>query len=116
MWRKFKLNKDQTIHWISLDVFFELHAKQKFIIVDVREMDEFLEGHIPEAILVDHYNFTQFADSYDKDQPLLIYCRTQRRNKQAARRFAYKGFKHIYCLEGGVELWKQEGKEIVRRF
>ncbi len=106
-WKKFKLGKDKSIQWISVDDFQKLSQTIKFLIIDVSDIDEYLESHIPHAIHIDEYNFTRATNDCDKQKPILIYCPNGPKSKTIARRFAHQGFTEIYCLEGGFNAWRE---------
>ena len=68
-----------------------------FIILDVREQDEFNEGHIPDAILLPYTEIENKAEEMlpDKDKQILVYCRSGRRSKIAAESLAKLGYTNI---------------------
>ena len=103
--KKFKLEKNKSIHWISVKDFQKLYQTKNFLIIDVSDVDEYLEAHIPSAIHIDEYNFTCATDDCDKSKPILIYCPKGPKSKVIAMRFAHQGFTEIYCLEGGFRAW-----------
>lgn len=76
------------------------------VIVDVRREDEYVQGHIPGAILIP--NETIGEDPIDAlpdfDQIILIYCRSGRRSKEAAQKLADKGYSNVYEF-GGIIDW-----------
>ena len=77
-----------------------------YLIVDVRRPDEFAEGHIEGAINVPNEGIAEEMPEElpDKDQLLLIYCRTGRRSKEASAKLAKIGYKNIYEI-GGINTW-----------
>ena len=77
-----------------------------YLIVDVRRPDEFAEGHIEGAINVPNEGITDEMPEElpDKDQLLLVYCRTGRRSKEAADKLAKIGYTNIYEM-GGINTW-----------
>ena len=79
------------------------------IIVDVRRRDEYDAGHIPGAILIPNESIgaEQPEQLPDKDQILLIYCRSGRRSKEAAQKLADMGYTNIYEF-GGIIDWTGE--------
>lgn len=79
------------------------------IIVDVRRQDEFDQGHIPGAILIPNESIfsTPPAELPDKNQKILIYCRSGNRSKQAASKLAEMGYTNIYEF-GGVNTWQYD--------
>ena len=79
------------------------------VIVDVRRMDEYLEGHIPGAVLVPNEDIGNTPPSKlpDKDQIILVYCRSGRRSKEASQKLADMGYSRIYEF-GGIIDWTGE--------
>ena len=77
-----------------------------YLIVDVRRPDEFAEGHIEGAINVPNEEIVDEMPEKlpDKDQLLLVYCRTGRRSKEAAEKLAKIGYTNIYEI-GGINTW-----------
>ena len=76
------------------------------VIVDVRRQEEYDAGHIPGAILIPNESIGSEAPEAlpDKDQILLIYCRSGSRSKQTARKLAAMGYTRIYEF-GGIITW-----------
>ena len=79
------------------------------IIVDVRRQDEYDSGHIPGAILIPNESIeTEPPEELpDKEQIILIYCRSGRRSKEAAQKLADMGYTNIYEF-GGIIDWTGE--------
>ena len=79
------------------------------VIVDVRRADEYATGHIPGAILIPNESIgTEKPEQLpDKDQIILIYCRSGNRSKQAAQKLADMGYTNIYEF-GGINTWTGE--------
>ena len=81
----------------------------KEIILDVRTAEEYSEKHIPGAINIP--NETIGADDIpelpDKDQLILIYCRSGNRSKQASEKLAKQGYTNIVEF-GGINSWTGE--------
>lgn len=84
-------------------------ADDGHLLVDVRTKEEFEEKHLPGAILlpVDDIKDGRLERLPDKDQTILLYCRTGRRAKDAAEYLAKKGYTNIYEI-GGIIDWKGE--------
>ena len=86
-----------------------------FLIVDVRRQDEYESGHIPGAICVPNESIgtSEIPELPDKDQTLLVYCRSGRRSKEAAQKLADLGYSDVREF-GGIIDWTGEtvdGKE-----
>ena len=79
------------------------------IVLDVREQDEFDEGHIPNAILIPYTEIDAKAEGIltDKDAQILVYCRSGRRSKIAAESLANLGYTNVKEF-GGIIDWKYE--------
>lgn len=84
-------------------------ADDGHLLVDVRTQAEFEEKHIPGAILlpVEDIKDGRLERLPDKDQTILLYCRTGRRAEDAAAYLAKKGYTNIYEI-GGIIDWKGE--------
>jgi rhodanese-related sulfurtransferase len=79
------------------------------IILDVRTPQEFAEGNIPGALLVDVNgpDFNAKVDAMDKNKQYLIYCRSGSRSVTACNAMAKKGFTDLTNLLGGYQAWAQ---------
>ena len=80
-----------------------------YIILDTRTQAEYDEGHIPGAIVIPHDEITDRAEEElpDKDQLLLVYCRSGRRSKLAAEALVKLGYTNIKEF-GGIIDWPYE--------
>ena len=93
---------------ISADEAKEMMDTQSdYLILDVREADEYQSGHIPGAVLfpvgsIDASSAEQIIPS--KDTLLLIYCRSGNRSKTAASALAELGYTQVYEF-GGINDW-----------
>lgn len=106
---------DQIIKDITPKEAYDLIKKNKdnkdFIIIDVRTPEEYKEGHIKNAKLID-FNAGEFdkeVEKLDKGKKYLIYCRIANRSGEAATQMMEKGFKEVYNMEGGIVQWEAEG-------
>ena len=74
-----------------------MDTESDFIIVDARTTEEFAEGHIPDAVLIPEYEIADRAPSElpDKDQLILVYCRSGRRSKIASQALADLGYTNV---------------------
>ena len=87
-----------------------LHATDSRVI-DVRESSEF-EGplcHIPGAELVPLHDLPAKAADWNKDQSLILVCRSGRRSAEGAALLAARGFKHLLNLRGGMQAYRAAG-------
>ena len=83
-----------------------MDSEEGYIILDVREQEEFVAGHIPGAILIPYTQIEEKADEMlpDKDQLILVYCRSGRRSKIAAEALVKLGYTNIKEF-GGILDW-----------
>ena len=86
-----------------------MDSGEEIIIPDVREQDEFDEGHIPGALLLPYTEIENNAEGLlpDKDKLILVYCRSGRRSKIAAEALAKLGYTNVKEF-GGIIDWKYE--------
>ncbi len=89
-----------------------MDSGKEYVILDVREQDEFDEGHIPSAILIPYTEIENKAEEMltDKDAQILVYCRSGRRSKIAAESLAKLGYTNIKEF-GGIIDWPYEVEE-----
>ena len=95
---------------ISMEEAMKLmETEQGYIILDVRSQEEFDQGHIPGAILIPDTEINARAEEVlpDKDQLILVYCRSGRRSKLAAADLAELGYTNIKEF-GGIIDWPYE--------
>jgi rhodanese-related sulfurtransferase len=88
--------------------FTTLMNEPNTVILDVRTREEYKDGHIPHATLINFHdqNFSQELDSLDKSKTYLVYCAAGGRSSQASTLLTQKGFKNVYNLEHGFSQWK----------
>lgn len=86
-----------------------MDTQEGYIILDVREQDEYDESHIPGAILIPYTKIEAQAEDVltDKDQLILVYCRSGRRSKIAAEALVALGYTNVKEF-GGIIDWPYE--------
>lgn len=85
------------------------------VILDVRTPEEFAEGHIDGAVMIDFYR-DDFADELgqlDPDVPYVLYCRSGNRSGQTRAMMAELGFAAVDDVDGGVIAWQAAGLPLV---
>jgi len=80
-------------------------------VIDVRTPREYAESALIDAANINWKDstFIQQVLSYDKDEPILVYCRSGARSAEAAAAMRKEGFTEVYELDGGIEKWLQAG-------
>lgn len=94
----------------------------EIVVVDVREPDEFEQGHIPGAVNIPRGWLEFKADptcpAYDErigpDKPILIYCPFGGRSALATAALQELEYANVTNLEGGLEAWKNAGYPVER--
>ncbi len=83
-----------------------IDTESDYIIVDARTEEEFAEGHIPHAILIPEYEIADRAPTElpDKNQLILVYCRSGRRSKIASAVLVELGYTNVKEF-GGIIDW-----------
>ena len=83
--------------------------EEGYIILDVRTQEEYDQGHIPGAIVISHEEIAEKAEDVltDKNQLILVYCRSGRRSKIAAEALVELGYTNIKEF-GGIIDWPYE--------
>ena len=86
-----------------------MDSEEGYIILDVRTQEEYDEGHIPGAIVISHEKIEEKAEEVltDKNQLILVYCRSGRRSKLAAEALVELGYTNIKEF-GGIIDWPYE--------
>ena len=84
-------------------------TEDNYIILDVRTAEEFAEKHIPNAINIPNETIgnEELAELPDKNQLILVYCRSGNRSKQASEKLVALGYTNIYEF-GGINDWTGE--------
>ena len=101
---------------VGVDEFQTFIANPAVQLLDVRSRDEFDEGHIAGATLID-VNDSTFVEQamaiLDKQRPVAVYCRSGRRSARAANLLSAQGCQ-VTNLAGGVMAWQDAGKALVK--
>ena len=86
-----------------------MDTEKDCVIIDARTEEEFAEGHIENAILIPEYEITNRAEKElpDKEQLILVYCRSGRRSKIASEELVKLGYSNVKEF-GGIIDWPYE--------
>ena len=86
-----------------------MDSESGYIIIDARTQEEYDQGHIPGAIMIPEYEIVDRAENElpDKDQLILVYCRSGRRSKIAAEELVKLGYTNVKEF-GGIIDWEYE--------
>lgn len=86
-----------------------IESSENLVILDVRRPEEYLVSHIPQAILIPDYEISSRAikELKDKNQLILIYCKSGIRSAKCASFLTSIGYTNI-CDFGGIVNWPYE--------
>lgn len=90
---------------------------QDAVIVDIRDLGEYKDGHIPQAR---HIPFNGLQERLGelakiKDKPLVLYCRTGATSQSACALLKKNGFTDVHSLNGGLSTWLDAKLPISRK-
>lgn len=84
---------------------------RKAQLVDIREPNEFENGHILGARNIPLSQFRMRIKEFRADQPVYIYCQSGMRTGRAAQMLRRHGVQEIYDLKGGFKMWNGKVKK-----
>ena len=106
----------QNFENIEVKEFAELIADSNVVVLDVRTADEYAEGHIKGAILIDQFKsdfLEQAKAKLPTEKTIAVYCRSGRRSANAAGILAKEGYKPVN-LKGGIIAWRKENQPVTQ--
>ena len=79
--------------------------KEKYLVIDVRDAKEYKEGHVKHAINIPHTDIEKEAERISawKEKPVVVYCNTGKKSKEAAEKLTKAGFKDVSDAKGVKE-------------
>jgi rhodanese-related sulfurtransferase len=90
-----------------------VEAEPNGFFADIRESFEYRSSRIKGFINIPSSgNINRVMDAIDKNRPVFLYCTSNARGRRVATRFADNGFTRVYCLDGGIRAWQNEGYPI----
>lgn len=116
-WMILALNSCQSQpNRLMLNDFEKAISKPNVQLVDVRTPAEYKSGHLKNAINIDYNspNFKAEISKLDKKKPLYIYCASANRSGHALKELGSLSFVELGDLIGGIQVWREARKEIVK--
>ena len=101
---------EKTYRQITMEEAITMMEEETgYIILDVRTAQEYSEKHIPGAINIANESIgtEDISELSDKDQLILVYCRSGNRSKQASEKLVKLGYTNIVEF-GGINSWPGE--------
>jgi len=93
-----------------------LRSSEPPVMIDVRDPDEYRDGHIEEATNISR-GFLEFriaSTAGDPATPVVLYCQTGLRSMLAAKALHDLGYQNVVNLQGGYQKWAQSGLPVVK--
>lgn len=88
------------------------------VVIDVREADEFNQGHIPGAINIPRgileFKLSATPELEARDLHIVLYCKTSGRGAMAAKSLKDMGYIHVKSIAGGCDAWIEAGKPLAK--
>jgi rhodanese-related sulfurtransferase len=92
----------------EIKAILDQDKKGEFLLLDVRQPEEYEAGHIPGAMLIPLGELELRKGELDPNRKIITYCRSGRRSMAAAIALCGLGFESVYHLDGGVLAWPYE--------
>ena len=91
-------------------------GRAPFLLLDVRAADEWATGHLPQAKHLDRGFLEIKIETLapDRNQPIVCYCESGTRSLFAASTLTAMGYRNVRNLQGGIQRWRAEGREVVK--
>ena len=101
---------------ISSQKLVQLVNSENAIVIDVREANEYSEGHIVDAINIPFASFESRSDELNKhkDKPLIVACKMGQHSGSAGTILRKKGFTNVLRLTGGMAEWRGQNLPVVK--
>ena len=93
----------------------KLNGNNEFTLIDIREKDEWDEGHLSGALFLPRGFLEVKVERIvtDKEHPVILYCAGGVRSALAAKSLAELGYKKVVSMAGGYGEWKNNGYDFV---
>jgi len=90
-----QISVEETKEMISSDIY----------LLDIRDKGSYDSGHINGAIHLSNENIDEFVMNADKEKETIIYCYKGISSRDAAKYFSEIGFREVFSMRGGYEMW-----------
>lgn len=101
-------SKESGITKIDVETLQNRLENEEITLLDVREVDEYVGGHIEGAVNAPLSSLNETELPYPKDEPVYVICRSGNRSAQAAQLLKERGYTEIYDVSGGMIAWEQK--------
>ncbi|WP_353134090.1 rhodanese-like domain-containing protein [Limnohabitans sp.] len=106
-----------TVQEISVDQAIQA-IQTCDVLIDVRETEEYLAGHLPGAVHMSRgmleFKMASNPAMQPRDLKIVLYCKTSGRAALSACSLAGMGYSHIQSISGGIDAWMAAGHEVFK--
>ncbi len=106
-WRQF-LTPVSSLNFEQCKTFLDGMSAHDVTILDVRQPNEYQNGHIPGATLIPLPQLERRIAELDPQKPTVVYCAVGGRSRIAAQMLMCKGFGEVFNLTGGIRAWESQ--------
>ena len=93
-------------------------VKQCDVLIDVREADEFAQGHLPNAVHMSRgmleFKLSASPQFQSRDLKVVLYCKTSGRAALCAKAMQEMGYMHVVSIAGGIDAWMAAGLPVIK--
>jgi len=104
-----------TIQEISVDQAVTA-IKDCDVLIDVRETEEYLAGHLPSAVHISRgmleFKIAANPNLQSRDLKIILYCKTSGRSALCAKSLASMGYQNVQSIAGGIDAWVGAGNAV----
>ena len=100
---------------VTTDQFLKGKNEANAIILDVRTENEYQNGHLENAVLINIYapDFSSKIKDLNKDNTYYVYCRSGARSRSAVKLMRKEGFSKAFNIKGGIHQLSRKGIKLV---
>jgi rhodanese-related sulfurtransferase len=100
---------------VSPQTLTSMVNKQKALVIDLRDPNEFKQGHITGSRNIPYARLTEKLQELPKDGPIILVCQLGQVAGTAARQLKSQGIQDVAKLEGGLSNWKSQSLPLVKK-
>lgn len=104
------LTTTQHVEEVGIEVLDSRSADA--VLLDVREPEEYDEGHIPGAVSLPQADLAVRMDEIPRDRPVYLVCQSGSRSMRAAQFLKQMGYVDVQNVRGGTTAWQESGRAV----
>lgn len=105
----------QSFRHLSVSDASAVITKPQTVVIDIRDLDSFNQGHITGAVRLDNENLADFLRDTEYDSPVIVCCYHGNSSQPAAQFLIEQGFDEVYSLDGGFTEWSATHPDKIER-